>query len=230
MEWRDSTGKQLSDYPRPSVAVDVALLTVDPERGRLTVLLHRRDEKFATGLWSLPGTFIREHELLSAAAQRALRTKAGVSGQKPRQLHVFDELERDSRGRVLSVAHLDLVPFDQIDVSGRPDCVLAPIDGEVPRAVLPDGSGGLAFDHDEIVAQAVRWTRDAYRDRPDPAHLIGAEFTLRELHSLHAAVLGHEVPAKDTFRRRMEPLLTETGRLSDGRVGKPARLFRRSSD
>ncbi|HEX6361087.1 NUDIX hydrolase [Actinophytocola sp.] len=226
MEWRDSAGKRLRDYPRPSVAVDVAVLTVDPEQG-LMVLLHQRDETFATGRWSLPGTFVREHELLRDAVGRALDTKVGVSGRAPQQLHVFDELDRDDRGRVLSVAHLDLVAFDQLDTSRRPGCLLAPIDGTPPRAVLPDD--GLAFDHDEIVTRAVRSTRAAYQDRPDPHHLIGDEFTLRELHRLHTAVLGDDVLAKDTFRRHMLPHLVETGRYSDGTVGKPARLFRRAN-
>ena len=229
MEWRDSTGKRLSDYSRPSVAVDVAVLTVDPERTGLLVLLHQRDETFATGRWSLPGTFVREHELLSEAVRRALDTKVGVSGRAPQQLHVFDEPNRDDRGRVLSIAHLDLIAFDQLDTTRRPGCLLSPIEGDPPRAVLPDGnSGGLAFDHDQIVAGAVGATRDAYQDRPDPSHLIGPEFTLRELHRLHAAVLGDAVLAKDTFRRRMLPHLVETGRYSDGTVGKPARLFRRA--
>lgn len=230
MEWRDNAGKRLSDYPRPSVAVDVAVLTIDPERTSLMVLLHQRDETFATGRWSLPGTFVREDEQLAEAVRRALDTKVGVSGRAPQQLHVFDEPDRDDRGRVLTVAHLDLIAFDQLDTSRHPGCLLAPIHGDPPHAVLPDGnSGGLAFDHDEIVALAVRSTRAAYRDRPDPSHLIGPEFTLRELHRLHAAVLGDDILAKDTFRRRMLPHLIETGRYSDGTVGKPARLFQRAS-
>ena len=45
---------RLADYPRPSVAVDTAVLTLDPKLG-LVVLEVRR----VTGTgWALPGTFL----------------------------------------------------------------------------------------------------------------------------------------------------------------------------
>src|SRR5947209_1060501 len=93
MVWRDGAGKRLADYPQPSVAVDVALLTVAPNGSRpsLAVLVHRREED----TWSLPGSFLRIDERLDAAALRALRDKVGVTGERPRQLRVFDDPDRD---------------------------------------------------------------------------------------------------------------------------------------
>lgn len=218
MVWTDRSGKALADYPHPSLAVDVALLTVVDER--LAVLLHRAEGGFAAGKWVLPGTFVREDELLSQAALRVLREKCGVAGKSPRQLRVFDALDRDERGRVVSVAHVDLVPS-----LGLAAEQLAPIAGE---RLTVAGQRCLPFDHDEIVADAVRWVRASYSQRPDPCGLLGEEFTLYQLRKLHTAVLeGRGAPAKDTFRRRMEGLVVETGRMSSGSVGKPARLFRR---
>jgi ADP-ribose pyrophosphatase YjhB (NUDIX family) len=216
--WRDGSGRSLADWPRPSVAVDVALLTV--WEGRLAVLAHRREGGYAAGRWSLPGTFVGERERLADAALRALRDKAGVSGERPEQLGVFDDPERDDRGRVLSVAHVDLVPAARL-----PGAHLLPIvDG---RAVPPDGAA-LAFDHDAIVRRAVAWARALYRDRPDPRGLLGtAAFTLLELQRVHEAVLGEPLQ-KDTFRRRMLGALVETPARSRGSVGKPARLYRRA--
>lgn len=219
MVWKDGTGRALSDYPHPSLAVDVALLTVHEDR--LCVVLHQAAEGYAAGQWALPGTFVRMDETLSEAALRALRDKARVAGRAPRQLRVFDALDRDERGRVVSVAHVDLVPAATLS-----SAVLAPIAGE--RALLPGKQRRLPFDHDEIVIRAVRWARERYADTPDPDGLLGKTFTLAELRDLHAAVLGMEAtPLKDTFRRRMEPQLEEVGSLSSGHVGKPARLFRR---
>ena len=85
--YRDSSGRTLADYPRPSVAVDTALLTLDPGL-ELVVLQVRR----ANGAgWALPGTFLHEGERLADAVDRSLRVKAGVRGLHPRQLHVFDD-------------------------------------------------------------------------------------------------------------------------------------------
>ena len=47
--------------------------------------------------------------------QRCLREKAGVEGTRPRQLHVFDKPDRDDRGWVLSVAHMDVVRPERLD-------------------------------------------------------------------------------------------------------------------
>src|ERR1700758_3090077 len=91
--YRDSAGKTLADYPRPSVAVDAALLTVVPGGDCLSVLqVHRAAgaHREPAG-WGLPGTFLHEGELLLDAVQRCLREKAGVEGTGLRQLHVFDK-------------------------------------------------------------------------------------------------------------------------------------------
>ena len=222
--------RPLTDYPRPSVAVDTAVLTVPlDERGRpsggLHVLLVRRVMEQREE-WLLPGTFLHEGERLSDAVLRSLRDKAGVVGLSPRQLRVFDDPARDDRGWVLSVAHLDTVPWGRVaDIGARST------DAEAPQARLSPvtEARGMPFDHDAIVAHAVDVLRSDYREHPDPAGLLAAPFTLRQLQQIHEAVHGHPL-AKDSFRRRMESLLEPFGALSSGSVGKPARLFTRKLD
>ena len=220
--WRDTSGRRLSDYPRPSVAVDTALLTVPLADRRLTwtprppelcVLLvsggAREDAR-------LPGTFLHEGERLADAVVRSLAEKAGVRGLAPRQLRVFDDPARDERGWVLSVAHVAAVPWAALE---------GVLDGRVELRPVAEARG-FPFDHDEIVAAAADALRADYREAPDPAGLLPEPFTLRQLQHVHQAVLGEELP-KDSFRRRMEPLLEPVGEWTSGTVGKPARLFGR---
>jgi ADP-ribose pyrophosphatase YjhB (NUDIX family) len=209
MVWRDEHDKRLEDYPRPSVAVDTAVLTVD--HGRLAVLL-------ASG--ALPGTFLHPGETLADAVLRSLREKAGVSGRAPRQLRVFDKPSRDPRGWVLSVAHVDVVRLEALGEALAHDGVrLAPADDASVLAALP-------YEQGEIVAAAVEAVRAEYRAEPDPGALLDEPFTLAELRKLHTAVLGEE-PMRDTFRRFMEPRLRPTGQMTDGGRGRPSRLWRR---
>lgn len=233
---REPPPRPLSDYPRPSVAVDTAVLTVPvagpsapatstPFGGLHVLLVHRtvagRDE------WLLPGTFLHEGERLSDAVLRSLQDKAGIQGLSPRQLRAFDDPDRDDRGRVLSVAHVDTVPWQRIaGAEGRDPSTLPPT-----RLTPVANAVGLPFDHDAIVAHAVDVLRADYLEHPDPAALLPEPFTLRSLQLIHEAVLGHPL-AKDSFRRRMEPLLESVGAKSFGSVGKPARLFahRRSGE
>lgn len=228
MVWKDGSGKTLADYPHPSVAVDVAVLTVSWQRGegQLCVLLHRATTGNTAGRWGLPGTFVRVDELLADAALRVLRDKVAVTGERPEQLGVFDAVDRDERGRVISVAHVDLVPKERLPQLSA-DCVLAPLSGQPVRAKIPGRQARLPYDHDRIVERAVDWARHAYQHGPDPHHLIGQEFTLYQLRQLHEAVLGDQTPHKDTFRRRMETHIVAAGRVASGSVGRPAELYRR---
>lgn len=209
MTYRDEHGKRLEDYPRPSVAVDTAVLTVDG--GRLAVLL-------AGG--ALPGTFLHPGETLADAVLRSLRDKAGVAGRRPRQLRVFDNPTRDPRGWVLSVGHVDVLPLAGLGEALAHDGVrLAPADD---AAVL----GGLPYEQGDIVSAAVESVRAEYRVEPDPGALLDEPFTLAELRTLHTAVLGEE-PMRDTFRRYMEARLESTGQMTDGGRGRPSRTWRR---
>ncbi|KUI48152.1 NUDIX hydrolase [Mycobacterium sp. GA-1199] len=212
--YRDTSGRKLTDYPRPSVAVDTALLTLDPHAG-LVVLEVRRPK--GTG-WSLPGTFVHERETLAQAVDRSLRMKANVRGLHPRQLRVFDDPTRDDRGWVMSVAHVQVVRLDQ----------LADRFSEKTRLVPIDAPGRLPYDHADIIKLAVEDVRKHYLDKPDPDRLLGETFTLRELRMVHEAIAGQSLQ-RDTFRRAMEPHLIATGLSSTSGRGRPAELFRRRS-
>jgi len=213
--YRDSHGRSLDEYPRPSVATDTAVLTV--RDGRLSVLLTLTNDAVRTGdnEWRLPGTFVHPGERLTDAVHRSLRDKAGVTGLDPRQLHVFDALHRDDRGWVLSVAHCDVVPADRLPLGDRI--------AVVPVEELPP----LKYDHAEIVAHAVHALRTEYRRGPDPSGLLSQPFTLRQLRHIHEAVLG--IPLlPDTFRRSMLAGLIATGDYYIEGRGRPAELYHRA--
>jgi len=203
------TSRKLSDYPRPSVAVDVAVLTVRDERLQVAVVDHR------FGGLALPGTFLHESETLADAAARALADKAGLRRVPCTQLHVFDQLDRDERGRVLSVGHSAAIPSELIP----PDTRVVPVDAERT-------AGRLLFDHEQIVRLAVDRLRRDYASELDPAGLLGAEFTVYHLRKVYEAVFGRPL-MKDTFRRLVVPNLDSTGEYGTD-FGRPAQIHRRT--
>ncbi|MGE2731751.1 NUDIX hydrolase [Mycolicibacterium vaccae] len=211
-EYRDSSGRSLTDYPRPSVAVDTAVFTLDEGEGLLVLQVRRAGGRG----WALPGTFLHQGESLAAAVDRSLRIKANVTGLHPRQLHVFDDPGRDDRGWVLSVAHLDVVLSDRLE-SRFPDTT---------RLVPVRSPGRLIYDHADIIARALEHLRVQYADKPDPYGLLGDDFTIRELRIAHEHVAGHPLQ-RDSFRRAMEPDLVPTGTVTSRGRGRPAELFRR---
>ena len=207
MVWTDAQGRALTDYPRPSVAVDVAVLTVLD--GGLRVLVV--DGPFGR---ALPGTFLHPGERLTDAATRALRDKAGVGDLAFHQLGLYDDPRRDDRGWVLSMAHGSAAAAHALPPTAE---LVEIVDG---RPAHP-----LAFDHEDMVAAAVADLRTRYADNADPDDLLGDRFTLLELRRVHEAIVGRTLP-KDTFRRRMLAHVEGTGDHVTADAGRPAELFR----
>ena len=219
----------LDAYPRPSVAVDVVALTVDDEA--LRVVLHRRDDPPAQGQPALPGGFVGIDESLDAAAARVLDTKAGLRGVFLEQLYTFGDPRRDPRGRVLSVAYYALVDGRRVTDRSELARVRVPWKGETGGPVEALGSDGkplpLPFDHADILGLAVKRLRGKLDYTPVGFQLLPAEFTLRQLQTVHETVRGRALN-KDSFRRRMlaSGLLEATGERELDTAHRPAELYR----
>ena len=96
-------------YRRPSVTVDVAVMTI-PVKGRVKVALLCRDQPPFIGTWACPGTFVRLEEPLEETAKRVLRDKVGdPSLAALEQIRAFGDPGRDPRTRVITVAYVALV-------------------------------------------------------------------------------------------------------------------------
>jgi 8-oxo-dGTP diphosphatase len=220
---------EMSTYPRPHVAVDVALLTVRPtdDQFELVTLIQDRSEDL-TG-YTIPGRFIRERRTVAETVDELFRLEVGIplGRRRPHPLRVYDDPDRDTRAWGLSIATWLALPWkDVADAAGtwRPISATG-----MTRGIR------LLFDHDKILREAVSQLRDLYETFPDPEHLLPGPFTLLDLRHLHEAVLGERL-RKDTFNRRMREQLEPTGRdttslaaphLGDaGRRGRPAQLYR----
>ena len=214
--YRDSHGRTLEDYPRPSLAVDTAVLTVAAD-GRLCVLLTRTPRRRRGDTWRLPGTFVHPGETL--ARRRAALARG--QGRRGRAEPPAAARLRRTRPRRPRLGGLRRPPRRG---AGRPDPRARP----EPRSSPSTSSRRSKYDHDEIVRSAVAALRSDYRRWPDPAGLLpDGPFTVRDLRLLHEQVLGERLVA-DTFRRTMLPHLRAVGESRRGARGKPAELFLRA--
>ncbi|MGV9827804.1 MULTISPECIES: NUDIX hydrolase [unclassified Gordonia (in: high G+C Gram-positive bacteria)] len=218
-----TSSQRLDSYPRPNVAVDIAVLTVID--AALHVVVQRNPD---TGRAALPGRFIRERHTVDATVREVLELKLGLSPDRvrPHLLAVFSDPDRDPRGWTISIAHVVALRSDALtEVTGELVAVRA--DGR-----LASGEQ-LLYDHDLIIAAATDNLRERYEDRPDPDNLLREPYTLSDLRELHEAILGRRL-MRDSFNRRVQPLL-EPKVDADGNPetriggGRPARLFLKSA-
>jgi 8-oxo-dGTP diphosphatase len=220
-------------FDRPSLAVDVALLTVID--GHLEVALVERTQHPHQGRWALPGGFVRMDESLEKAATRVLREKAGLADMYLEQLYTFGEPERDPRTRVVSVAYYALVDHARLASTGRANLtfgrIVVPWEGEAGGPVEARDRQGrdmrLAFDHADILGMAVKRIRGKLDYTPIGFQLLPETFTLRRLQDVHETILGRTLN-KDSFRRRMlgSRLLEATGERETEVGHRPAELYR----
>ena len=131
-------------YPRPAVTADCVVMTkeVVPQ----VLLIERGFDPFK-GCWAFPGGFMNMDETTEQCAIRELEEETGLVVNELHQIGTYSKVDRDPRGRSITVAYLVLVGHP-IEVTGQDDAAKAewwPIDK------LPT----LAFDHEDIMRDAI---------------------------------------------------------------------------
>lgn len=223
-----------SAFERPSVAVDVVVLTV--REGQLQVALYRRPEPPQRGRYALPGGFVGLSESLDDAARRVLREKVGLEGMFLEQLYTFGSVKRDPRTRVITVAYYALIAppsFEAIAAERGALAAVVEVDwpGEAGGPARALGPGGkelpLFVDHADILGMALKRLRGKLDYSPVGFQLLPESFPLRALQEVHEAIRG-EALNKDSFRRRMlaSGHLEATGERERDVAYRPAEMYR----
>jgi 8-oxo-dGTP diphosphatase len=214
-----------SQFPAFAVTVDVVILTISD--GRLHVLLVRRGVEPFEGMWALPGGFKRPTETLDEAAQRELAEETGVDATSLlTQFGAYGDPGRDPRMNVVTIGYFAVLRAVSGVVAGT-DAAAAAL---VPVSDSLEGKIELAFDHEQLVRDAVERVRVDLELRGIATAFVGSTFTLAELRAVYEAVWGVQLDSAN-FRRS---LLSDAGwvvptgrRAQPGSTGgKPAELFR----
>lgn len=205
--------------PRHAVAVDLVVLTIT--EGQLCVALIERGVAPHRGQWALPGGFVEEDESLADAARRELAEEAGLTltPSHLEQLASFGDVDRDPRGRVISVAYLAFVAA----LGG----VVAGSDAAGARWWPVDALPPLAFDHAEILRIGLERARAKLEYTTMASHFCAKEFTMAELRSVYEAAWGVTLDPRNFARKVLgsKGFVTECGTRSGAR-GRPAALYR----
>lgn len=221
-------GYDPSQFPAFAVTVDVVILTM--AAGTLHVLLVRRGEDPYAGFWAIPGGFKRPNETLDEAAKRELREETGVDAAPVlTQFRAYGDPGRDPRMNVVTVGYLAVLR-DVGAIEAGTDAADAAL---TPVADVLNGKLQLAFDHQQIVRDAIDRIRVELEASGIATAFVGQSFTMAELRTVYEAIWGVQLDAAN-FRRSVlaeDGWVVPTGRRAQpgSSGGRPAELYRAGS-
>lgn len=182
--------------------------------GELKILIM---EYHNTGLFALPGGFVRTDENLNDAVLRGLSERTGLRNIYLEQFYTFGDVNRfkpevmrtllEANGinpdgeyswmldRFISVAYYALINYQ--DVTPQPDALSDSCEW-YPIIKLPK----LILDHKLIVEKAIQTLRDNLDKKLVGGNLLPKKFTMNELQKVYEVILGTKL-RRTTFQRKM---------------------------
>lgn len=141
-------------YPRPAVTADCIVITRDADP---KVLLIQRGKEPYRGYWAFPGGFMDMDETTEQCAVREMMEETGLDVSELKQIGCYSKVDRDPRGRTITVAYL-VVIASPVPVRGQDDAAKAEW---FSLSAIPK----LAFDHDEIISDAISLYNSLYNSK-----------------------------------------------------------------
>lgn len=201
------------------LATDVALFTIKEDELYVRVINVNRPPHFVN-VPGLPGGLLAPDETAEEAIERLLEDKALMTSPLHlEQLYTFTKIDRDPRGRVVAVAYLALVPWDNLSEKEKTNS------NEVKWVRVADAKK-LAYDHDEILDVAVKRLRSRISYTTVISRLLPREFTLTELKAAYEAILQTALD-KRNFRKKFLKMdvLNPLEKERSGTPWRPAQLY-----
>lgn len=215
----------LKDYERPSLTTDIVLFRIRDIGNannrknnckRLEVLLVQRKTEPQEMKMALPGGFVDIDEEIGANVLRKLKEKTGVSGDfYLEQLYTWGGLNRDERGRVISVSYLGLVNENTYSYVGGSEQE-SWFDVEVAMEM------DLAFDHKDIIKYAIQRLQGKAEYTDILFNLMPREFTISDCQQVYEMILDKPL---DNFKRRINKYLQPLNKMRSGKQFRPAELY-----
>lgn len=194
------------------VSVDPVIFSIIDDT--LHVLLKKRVSDTFNNMLALPGGLVEKTDTsLEAAIERVLANKTGAKVNYMEQL--YTRTGHDPRGPTMAIAYIALVAQQEV------------INGAVWTPVGELSKHELAFDHKEVIANALKRLTNKVNYSTIPMHLLPQPFTLPKLQQVYEVLLGEKLD-KSTFRKKIAEtgVLEETGNEFKGGAFRPAKLYR----
>jgi 8-oxo-dGTP diphosphatase len=201
---------QTDDYLH-HIAFDSVIFGFSGEKLKILIL-----EYHNTGLFALPGGFVRKDEDLNEAVRRGLKERTGLDNIYLEQFYTFGDVARYKPEvmeqiinanrlpgadlswlleRFVSVAYYALINYEE--VVPTPDALSDSCTWYEVEKLPP-----LMLDHGQIVKKALETLRENINRKLVGGNLLPARFTMKELQQVYEAILGEKLH-RGTFQRKI---------------------------
>ena len=230
-----------SKYQTPDgYTADIAIFTVVSEKKEekappnmtLKIMLIKRAAKDAEGnpnieggKWALPGGFIdaSQKETAYIAAKRELKEETNVEGLHIQHFGVYDGIDRDPRGWMISNAFYAIVPETFIEQRQASDDAAEVELFDIEEVFTLQ----LAFDHRQIIIDALAFIKRDMIQTTVAKNFLPQEFTLSELQRVLLTVGEDSRISNDSVFFTKAPKLPFIERVLD-EEGEPKKTKRNS--
>ncbi len=173
-----------------AVVTDCVVFAFDGRRMN-ALLLARRGEHFQDG-WALPEGLIGSDETAKGCVKRVVKEEVGLDVFHIEEIGTFSELNRDPRGRVISIAYLAVSrDFDTICQHGIRKARWFRLDS------LPE----FTFDYKSIVECARVRLREQVAFEPVAFEFLDKTFTMTQLQRVYEEILGVKLDRRNFYRK-----------------------------
>lgn len=221
---------------------------------KLTVMLIKRGEHPYKGMWALPGGFLKMNETIEECASRELTEETGLTEPYLRQFRTYSRVDRDPRGRIISCAYFSLISCSNDIVSASSDAADAAwfdvciketdkgfsadfkseeevvfsvdVSEKNDSAVIDSFTGELAFDHINIITDAIYYIRNGMDTSEFIFMLLPEKFSIPQMQSVYALIRGRHV-SKEVVHRLYDRKMEKTMQSDENGQHKRAVLYRK---
>lgn len=200
------------------IEVLVNLFTID--KGKLKVLLFRRDEEPFKGYWMLPSNLLMVSETIEDCAKDTINEMAGLTNIFLKQCNVFSKIDRLPNDRIVANSLIGLIDNQTLLLKKENrnyESAWFPIN-ELPKTV---------YDHGDILLDAIEYLKKDLAHIDNLKKLFPSDFTMPELQTIYEELLD-KILDRRNFRKKIISLdiLEETGDKNNVKNGRPAKLYR----
>lgn len=196
------------------VATDVVLMRMKNGTVEYATQLVNRPPYFIN-IPGLLGGVLHPKEIALEAVKRIAKEKSSIDViPHVFSLGFYDAVERDPRGRVVSLAHIGIIENSDNDYGLQ----------WYPLAKKTK----LAYDHDHIIADAITFLREHAYISSIMLNFMKDEFVISELKNAFDSVLGKEVDKRNFYKFIEELPIKQTTKERKLQKGRPAKVFKKA--